>query len=39
VAQHVESRHTKQNTSSMRDRIDNYDAYLRYARSHSMPVN
>jgi LPS sulfotransferase NodH len=39
VAQHLESRHTKQNPSSMRDRIDNYDAYLRYARSHSMPVS
>jgi LPS sulfotransferase NodH len=38
IAQTLESRRTKQNPSSMSDRIDNYDAYLRYARSHSMPV-
>jgi LPS sulfotransferase NodH len=39
IAQQLESRRERQNSSSMRDRIDNYDAYVRYAEGHSLPVH
>jgi LPS sulfotransferase NodH len=39
AAPQLESRRIRQNPSSMRDRIDNYEAYVRYAQSHSMPVD
>jgi hypothetical protein len=35
----IGSARPRQNSSSMRDRIENYDAYARYAQRHSMPVS
>jgi len=34
----LESTRPRQNSSSMRDRIKNYNSYVRYAKRHSLPV-
>jgi LPS sulfotransferase NodH len=39
LADQLDSRRERQNPSDIRDRIKNYDAYVRYAQQHAMALN